>query len=820
MHYRLVRVLAIGLAASSFTAVVLAQTVYTVTTDVSHAYDAPQDIDSASVEVDDGSQVVIHPFSEVKDSFAAGSVFRKRGAGYLRSSPSMFGFSGEIRIEEGGFMVVTNRCLGPTDKELANPIIVSNGASIVICPTLATCPDDNLRMRNQMTFAGNGYEGRGAICYAMGKGCSLKNQGFSGDWTLAGDAMIGVDTSEYVNHPGLRHLYLKGNVLTVKQMGDKAGTFVLPQGVIAGGAGANVLFDGPNLSPLIQDTNRDWWTGDADNGLMLTNGADMVWYVFDPRPWWSLVVNEGSELRISGQEKYPCNLGAAERYGSWGGPLRINADTFQIHGEAPLQGAWFLGHVSGRGGISASDMWLKLSCATNSFVGSVSVSCVRKSYETGLALYANGAIPANGGGIAVTNATTYLGAEEAFALPKLTYEVTSGTVSVSGLATRVTAPSLLKTGGGTLDMSTLPMAVTGLVDVRDGTLKVCGRAIDAADASRLHSAVPGLWCGVSPDESGSGADATVVYSNFVDSCFAMMREHTYPPWTRSRPTVWGGYIWNRSPTNETWTFAVSVRAQGRVYVDGAVVANNDDYSNVALGNKVMTPGPHLFRFAVNPRKAAEPGSGIPSLDKGWVWASEMGLAIDRHGRRSTDSNDYFFPSNAVVAGASGFAIEGGDGSLFTRDARERSDFTDAELVAAMHATVLGRVAMDEDATLDLCGMSDCVPFPLQDFTGGGTVANGSAMIYGIWTLSTAKRHPVGLRVPAGDLVFGSQAMVDCDVDGIKPKSDGYVIAYASGVLEGMPVLSSRMREAGWHLEIRDGHKLVLYRPIGLFVIVR
>ena len=78
---RSIKLLAIGLAVSSFAASVYAQTLYTVTTDESHAYDAPLDIDGASVTVDDGSQVVIRPFSEVKDSFAAGSVFRKRGAG-------------------------------------------------------------------------------------------------------------------------------------------------------------------------------------------------------------------------------------------------------------------------------------------------------------------------------------------------------------------------------------------------------------------------------------------------------------------------------------------------------------------------------------------------------------------------------------------------------------------------------------------------------------------------------------------------------------------------------------------------------------------
>ena len=106
---------------------------YTVETTGSDTYAEPLAIDAASVSVDDGSGVVVKPFSEVKDSFVAGSVFRKRGEGYLKSSPSMFGFVGEIRIEEGGFMVITNRCLGPTASTSVKSVVVSNGASLVIC---------------------------------------------------------------------------------------------------------------------------------------------------------------------------------------------------------------------------------------------------------------------------------------------------------------------------------------------------------------------------------------------------------------------------------------------------------------------------------------------------------------------------------------------------------------------------------------------------------------------------------------------------------------------------------------------------------------
>ena len=75
----------------------------------------------------------------------------------------------------------------------------------------------------------------------------------------------------------------------------------------------------------------------------------------------------------------------------------------------------------------------------------------------------------------------------------------------------------------------------------------------------------------------------------------------------------------------------------------------------------MSPGPHLFRFAVNPRTST-PGSGVILTANGWTWAPEMGIAIDRYGRMSKNSADYFFPSNNVIAGASGFTVEGGDGS--------------------------------------------------------------------------------------------------------------------------------------------------------------
>ena len=109
------------------------------------------------------------------------------------------------------------------------------------------------------------------------------------------------------------------------------------------GEKAKIIFDGSTLQSFIQDTNRDWWNGGQANEFVLTNGADMTWFIFEPRPWWTLEVNEGTSLSVYGRTTYPGNLGASEHYGSWGGPLRINGNVFPITGVADKQGAWWLG---------------------------------------------------------------------------------------------------------------------------------------------------------------------------------------------------------------------------------------------------------------------------------------------------------------------------------------------------------------------------------------------------------------------------------------------------------------------------------------------
>ena len=81
-------------AAASVAVSASAATTYTITTTAGDTYESPLAIDSATVSVDDGNGAVDMSFADAKATFSAGAVFRKRGPGYLRGSPSMFTFTG------------------------------------------------------------------------------------------------------------------------------------------------------------------------------------------------------------------------------------------------------------------------------------------------------------------------------------------------------------------------------------------------------------------------------------------------------------------------------------------------------------------------------------------------------------------------------------------------------------------------------------------------------------------------------------------------------------------------------------------------------
>ena len=94
-------------------ALAVGDTVYTVTVN-GGTRESPILLDSvANVTVESGGSATTKAFSEVYGDFASGAgVFRKRGSGWLKSSANMATFTGEIRVEEGAFIVDATGSMG------------------------------------------------------------------------------------------------------------------------------------------------------------------------------------------------------------------------------------------------------------------------------------------------------------------------------------------------------------------------------------------------------------------------------------------------------------------------------------------------------------------------------------------------------------------------------------------------------------------------------------------------------------------------------------------------------------------------------------
>jgi len=92
--------------------------------------------------------------------------------------------------------------------------------------------------------------------------------------------------------------------------------------------------------------------------------------------------------------------------------------------------------------------------------------------------------------------------------------------------------------------------------------------------------------------------------------------------------IYSGYIWNRSATNELWTFRGRFDDNVRFAFDGAILINGGN-SAPSVSNVVVSPGPH----AIEARFGDGSGSAGPS---GEPW----GISYDPLGRASSLTNDY------------------------------------------------------------------------------------------------------------------------------------------------------------------------------------
>ncbi len=692
--------------------------VYTVTTDSAAETNLLSD---ATIEINDNGVVSSAAFSEVE--FAPKSVFRKRGEGFLKSCAKMGTFTGEVRIEEGAFIIDDAGQLGPcVDKSDADPlVVVSNGASLIVAAS-ESLERNKIRFCGGLQLAGDGYNGIGAV---RSESRSRIKYFFSSDIKLNGDTTI-VNASTLSDEDdaawGTKQLIdCDLNSFSLTFSGRRFWSYQMN---IKNPGNMVVAKDG-----YLQFQNNVSWMGSAENSLKVKSGGLVDLYHGTVKTSWTLVLEDGAQLKGRALES-PGNF----RYDSWEGPVVLEGRV-KLSNPGAEHGVSLPGEVSGPGGIDLVCGGLELLSSGNSFKGGVVADAEKSGDPAGLELWSGTALSSP---LTAVDYSLHLRAECAYSLPALSiHALADKTVSVAG-GSGGTAASLRKTGPGVLEL-TAPLAVTGGVALAEGTLRL-------SPVMSEYSPAPGLI------ESRLVASADTWDGDLFDAWYTNGTEMNTnrvvaspelaqaPGASASKPfgdyecIRYTGYIWNRSSEDVTWTFATAICPQNLLYIDDNLVIKRNTSSGeyywktLAPTNVTLSPGKHKFdlRMATSGKTGTTYNKAGARSDLNNVsnWPEGYGFVIDFEGRGSYDGSCYSIPSNNVSG-----SVGGGDGSLFTVDARSRDDLTGDDYSRASFS----RLDASPDTVLDL-NHEGCT-FTVQELSGVTTVANGSLHVASKWTLA-------------------------------------------------------------------------------------
>ena len=755
-------------------------TYYTVTVD-GGTYSAPVSLETLDVVVEkEGEAAATKSFAEVWGEFADGpAIFRKRGTGWMMSSTKMAAFTGEIRIEEGAFMVNTNLMTGPLNLATAPTVVVSNGASFALATTPETCPapntsltDAGLHLFNHFHLIGKGVDNLGAIANCLGNNQQYL---FRGDWTLDGDTMLsGISASKRYDMTGSPSINMNGYTLTVKR--GTAGGWNFCSGSAVYRTPGHIVVDGASIQPQSGAT----WPGSAENTLTLTNNSTYANYNTVLKCPWTLVCENGTTISPSGSTtKYSDFSAGTNTYNFWNGPAVFNGTTTIAAGSFG-RGFSFNGPISGGGTLVTRSCWLQLTRPGPDFTGAINVNDNNGVRNAGLAMYCGDVAP-NAAGITLANAELRLVNNVRYDLPKMEFSNSRSNqlmrLPVTGYiqdshhpaAKGSTAAGLKKSGTKELRIEG-DLSVTGVLEVTQGRLTLYGNP---------HAGFITGQSGPVGNASNLANSPTTFYTNSVVLKPLQAYSSIGNSIGKSNCVTWAGYIWNRSATNETWTFAFAMLQGTRFDFRGSKIMWDYDFSAkkrlLFYTFNDVAPGPN--KIVIRSYGSQSTGGwpvGASSLTNA-VWRDYFGMAIDRLGRNSRNWQDY-----EEIA-------DPGDGSLITVSDDGSLPSADPEWNVAF-----SHLKLAPDGELDANGRE----LSLKTVEGVGKVLNGSGYFKGrlaisdSWTISAAQIAAGGcLSVTNGAIAFGEgcELKVEDIVRGTITHSGEYVIARATEGIEGLPV---------------------------------
>ena len=634
-------------------------------------------------------------------SYAAYDIV-KTGSGTLTFDTELPNWTGSLGVTNGVVVAipVAQTVLGSA----SGAVWVSSGTTIVIDDSDgASRANNSLAPKRPIHLAGTGAPGYyGAIKIINNvsryRSCLPYSLVLEADTTMC---FGNVDHKDAVNFV----LDTSGGAKTIDQQGKyvltltKQGATRVPKFLWSGGNFVNpyrIVHDG-----VYFDNRGSSFSGSSANIVTLRNGANLIYEDNAGQPWTLIVEDTAGKLDINTGNNY--EVTTARRM--WNGPVTLEKSlNVSIGGAAVTNSVGFAGKVSGIGGFNSSvatgkKYWFFLMNPDNDFTGGVALTNLT------LCVGAATAIPSGEGAgpleLKDSRVALYNGLSS-FAFPDTTFIGTGSVVGPSDRAAAGTVRSLTKKGSGTLSVDahltaddvtlgggtlSLPSGIRrrfaglyhGKFKVPDSHSSVWGNALTEPDlqytmSNTVVTTMPQFYHVSQYPAPGASASA---WTSVLDTYWSSTFYHQY--------CTYDGFIWNNSPTTETWSVVCTLNAYTYMTINGTEYNQNqvtdgrtyggnsgtppDTHAVGKLWSVTVLPGPNPFRLRQYHRWNSPctwygnictnlPG-GIPFT----YWEDGNGLMVDKKGRGTTDMRNYERMEDP------------GDGSLFTYEDLGDTDFS-------------------------------------------------------------------------------------------------------------------------------------------------
>ena len=566
--------------------------------------------------------------------------FVKLGVGTLSVSEDLTAYMGDITIHEGTYSFTTNVALGKLSNS-AGSVYVDDGATLDYHPVK---PAGGWYTK-RIAFGGSGVNGAGALSYSGTE--SNSRMCFGSNLVMRADALIrNKNSSSPTLHQagGLYNVWLdmNGHTLTF------AGGAVLWGNLNIRNPGHIIV---SNQTFYIQSANTDFGGG-AENTFTYRNSSGVLKFnqMRGNIPW---TFKPESLSAISFEADSAGTINTNQNY--WNGPVVLTGGQ-RLEVRPRNRHFSFRGPISGDGWLSvrgeSNGGHLSLFSGENSFTGGA------VGYQATYHLWNDGALPADGGSLSLTNAGVRLeNPDVTYTLPTLELYRSN---SISG--GKGTWRKVVKAGDGAAVWDSL--SGSDLLDVKSGTVRFT-MSPRAPIAGLIESKRTYYTSGNAYTEVYSDWNALKVATNGVTLAAEAYYDLSHHLWTDPWPAdvtsssrrytfSYTGYLWNNETTNVTWSFAGCAFTHVGVTIDrtNVVFRWTGNGGGTEKGSVNVSPGPHHFDVrgyctSVTPTKASDSRLTWPT--------SNFAVGFDPLGRGSSNQADY----QKIV--------DPGDGSLLTWD---------------------------------------------------------------------------------------------------------------------------------------------------------